>query len=182
MPMFHQFSVHEGDVSAWQETLPCPLCVALFHEGGAEGLQPGSSSLACAEVRGAPSARRQAGRPTPPRLRLGPQKNVTVIPNVSATLPPSGAFRKATTSQAGAVGNDGRREGLQHAAVALPRAAQILLAFAPPARVEPRGPEGQEGGGHSARDLQVVECDVVGVAEEAVIDQFPGDKTRSRRW
>ena len=80
-------------------------------------------------------------------------------------------------AQAGIVENDGSREGFQQAAVALARAAQVLLAFAPLPRDEPCGPEGQdERGGDAARDVQVVKREVIGVAEEAVIDQFPGGK------
>src|ERR1019366_472065 len=77
-------------------------------------------------------------------------------------------------AQFGIVEDDRAGEGFQQSAVEVARAAQFGLAFSALADHKRDGPKGQKkGGGYTARDVEVMQSDVVGIAEELVFDQFP---------
>ena len=77
-------------------------------------------------------------------------------------------------AQFGIIEDDGAGKGFQQSTVEVARAAQVGLAFSALAKHKPGGPEGQQQRrGDTARDVEVMQRDVVGIAEESVFDQFP---------
>ena len=73
--------------------------------------------------------------------------------------------------------HNGSRRGFQQSPVSLVRLAQFHFRDPALARDKPGGPDGQKDRcRHSTADVEIVQRDVIQLAEEAIFHQFPKSK------